>query len=333
MDIRQVVHITLADQAPKIIDGYWHEWVNGEWINTGVKAEVKDGSNYLIFGFWMNNVQYKLSDAGIHVVKIPDSTAAKYSVYKLIAPVSTLGSFIPTQWELVESAEFIYMQDAYIEHLQATMVTAKTLRTDSEGARTEIDTEGIKVFNAMNNMNIRFGLKEGYAVMQYFDNNGILLYDLGPTGIVNVNIREEKWTPVKLIFVALSFEDALHYNNNFKYKESGSLAVVETTFYRYTSKIVADVNQDPTNDGRLFKNNNKSSGYIGLGVYTTKSIGMEMQMQVDNTNLRVYPPNIHASNEAVYDTHPLYFKELVTYVAGERKQSIYAYWNTGFPEI
>lgn len=45
MDIRQVVHITLADQAPKIIDGYWHEWVNGEWVNTGVKAEGEDGKD------------------------------------------------------------------------------------------------------------------------------------------------------------------------------------------------------------------------------------------------------------------------------------------------
>lgn len=125
MDIRQVVHITLADEAPKIIDGYWHEWVNGEWVNTGVKATGEDGANFLIMGFWSDKIQYKLSPAGIPVVKLADSSQGGFSVYKLIAPESSYnnstkkGTFVPSEWELIENVDFIYMQEAYIERLHA----------------------------------------------------------------------------------------------------------------------------------------------------------------------------------------------------------------------
>lgn len=133
MDIRQVVHITLADEPPKIIDGYWHEWVNGEWINTGVKAEAKDGSNYLILGFFSDKIQYKLSPAGIPVVKRSDDTQGNFSAYELTAPQSTFnhttkkGTFVSSEWKLVENVDFIYMQEAYIERLQASLVTAEKI--------------------------------------------------------------------------------------------------------------------------------------------------------------------------------------------------------------
>ncbi|MCK9438314.1 MAG: hypothetical protein M0Q12_14065, partial [Synergistaceae bacterium] len=45
MIINQTIHIELAPEGPKIIDGYWHEWVNGEWVNTGRKAEGDPGED------------------------------------------------------------------------------------------------------------------------------------------------------------------------------------------------------------------------------------------------------------------------------------------------
>ena len=32
-----------VEHYPKIVDGYWYVWQNGEWVNTGVKAEGSDG--------------------------------------------------------------------------------------------------------------------------------------------------------------------------------------------------------------------------------------------------------------------------------------------------
>lgn len=87
----------------------------------------KDGVNYLIMGWWSANVHYKLTDAGIPVVKVKDTSPDKFSVYKLTALQSTLGLFIASEWEKVKSADFVYMQDAYIERLQAVLVTAERI--------------------------------------------------------------------------------------------------------------------------------------------------------------------------------------------------------------
>ena len=84
----------------------------------------KDGVNYLIMGWWSESVHYKLTDAGIPVVKVKDTSPDKFSVYKLMALQSTLGTFIVSEWEKVKSADFVYMQEAYIEHLQAELITA-----------------------------------------------------------------------------------------------------------------------------------------------------------------------------------------------------------------
>ena len=85
----------------------------------------KDGVNYLIMGWWSASVHYKLTDAGIPVVKVEDTSPDKFSVYKLTALQSTLGTFIVSEWEKVKSADFVYMQDAYIERLQAVVITAE----------------------------------------------------------------------------------------------------------------------------------------------------------------------------------------------------------------
>ena len=180
-------------------------------------------------------------------------------------------------------------------------------------------------------MNIRFGLKNGYAVMEYYDNDNNLLYDLGPGGISKVEVREERWTPVKLIYVASTFENALSFPANRNYKESRFKT--EITYYRYTSKIVAGVNEDVINDGRLYNSNNKSSGYIPLGVYTTKSGTMELMMQTNETGVRTYPHKIHPDNEAVYDRNPLYMKEITQYISGKSTQHYFAYWHPGGPEV
>ncbi len=125
--VRGGIRIDLADVAPKIIDGYWHEWVNGEWVNTGQKATGDDGTNYLILGLWSNTMRYQLSDAGIPTVEVPDGTSLGYSVYSLKISLTTAqvgkkpgdSSWNwSTYWKLVESVEFIHMQDAFIKRLQ-----------------------------------------------------------------------------------------------------------------------------------------------------------------------------------------------------------------------
>ncbi len=108
-------------------NGNWFEWDDPQqkYIDTGRPARGetgKDGTNYLILGWWDDKISYMLSDLGIPVVKVADGTSLGYSAYSLDTGVSTPGASPSgagsSEWRLVESAEFIYMQDAYIERLQ-----------------------------------------------------------------------------------------------------------------------------------------------------------------------------------------------------------------------
>jgi hypothetical protein len=84
-----------------------------------INIELDKPTNYLILGWWNASISYKLSDAGIPVVKVEDGSTAGFSAYSLVANASTAGLTPPnSQWKLVETAEFIYMMNAYIERLQ-----------------------------------------------------------------------------------------------------------------------------------------------------------------------------------------------------------------------
>ena len=67
------------------------------------------------------------------------------------------------------------------EYGQLTSGSVQTLDTGS--GHVNIKDGLISIFNSGNICNIRFGLKDGYMVMSYYNNNGQLLYDLGPNGL------------------------------------------------------------------------------------------------------------------------------------------------------
>lgn len=98
-----------------------------------INIELAKATNYLILGNWSDQMSYKLSDAGVPVVRVPDGTSLGYSVYALNVSESTVGASPSgagsSEWRLVESAEFIYMQNAYIERLQAAIVTAEKIES------------------------------------------------------------------------------------------------------------------------------------------------------------------------------------------------------------
>ena len=110
-------------------------------LTTYTEISLYEPTNYLILGNWSDTMSYKLSDAGIPVVKVPNSTSLGYSVYALNVESSTAGASPAgagaSEWRLVESAEFIYMQQAYIERLQAASIIMR-------------DVDGNVVFRAEN---------------------------------------------------------------------------------------------------------------------------------------------------------------------------------------
>lgn len=72
------------------------------------------------------------------------------------------------------------------------------LKTAETGARIEASGTMMQVFGKMA-LNIRFGVDDnGYAVLSYFDNNGIKLYDLGPQGLNYIDMSEAKMTAISV---------------------------------------------------------------------------------------------------------------------------------------
>lgn len=102
-------------------------------------------SNKIIMGWWSATISYKMSEAGIPVVKVDDGVGG-FDVYELKVATATTGA-IPsgstglTEWNQVSSVEFIYMQDAYVENLQAQLISTVTVNLKEEGSA--IVTAGI----------------------------------------------------------------------------------------------------------------------------------------------------------------------------------------------
>lgn len=80
--------------------------------------------------------------------------------------------------------------------INAQLVRAQRLQTKgTNGAEVLIENGMMQVFGAAGVANIRFGLDDnGYATLGYYDNDGNLLYDLGPKGIVSLNLTKPSLT-------------------------------------------------------------------------------------------------------------------------------------------
>ena len=85
--------------------------------------------------------------------------------------------------------------------LNAQLVRAQRLQTKGKnGLEVRIEDGMVQIFGAAGVANIRFGLDDkGYATLGYYDNHGNLLYDLGPKGIVKLDVADSTMTRTAFI--------------------------------------------------------------------------------------------------------------------------------------
>lgn len=85
--------------------------------------------------------------------------------------------------------------------INAQLVRAQRLQTKgTNGAEVQIENGMMQIFGAAGVANIRFGLDDnGYATLGYYDNHGNLLYDLGPKGIVKLDVSDSTMTRTAFI--------------------------------------------------------------------------------------------------------------------------------------
>jgi hypothetical protein len=103
-------------------------------LNLRINIDLAKSTNYIPMGFWVKPVAgdpkkpfYRITDLGIPMVKVEDGSALGYSVYVLNVDVSddVVPSGSNPQWRLIESAELIYIQQAFIERMWTQMLIAE----------------------------------------------------------------------------------------------------------------------------------------------------------------------------------------------------------------
>lgn len=135
--------------------------------------------------------------------------------------------------------------------LNAQLVRAQRLQTKGKnGAEVRIEDGMVQIFGAAGVANIRFGLDDnGYATLGYYDNHGNLLYDLGPKGIVKLDVSDSTMT--RTAFINL---DAAGLVSPYTEKKDGYLW------------ITAD------NNNKFFGLQGKPNVYVRVNLGVTKSV-------------------------------------------------------------
>lgn len=257
-------------------------------------------------------------------------------------PQANVASSGKKYWAVATDFDFVASRLMLTERIKAedidtNTLVAKNVMTANEGARIEMFGSEMNIFGSVAR-NIHFGVNAaGMAVLEYYDNNGRKLYDLGPDGITKIPVSEESWSLVYLKPLGLNISEILGIHD---YKAIGynrSYAV-----YQYHSKVVAGVVDDPVNDNLYFKYQNKNEkiapGWYAYASSYPGSIKLNYQWSVImENNKRIYPTGIHDDNEAVYARSPVYMCPLFFFGAGgtiTKRQE--AYWNgrnDNWPEI
>ena len=90
-----------------------------------------------------------------------------------------------------------------------TMMAGTVKTADTGFGSVSISGGEIGVMNPQGKTNMRFGLtSDGYMVLQYYDNDGNLLYDLGPSGLTQSAIVGQKWYSGQWVAVVLGTDMA-----------------------------------------------------------------------------------------------------------------------------
>ncbi|MSS16778.1 hypothetical protein [Sodaliphilus pleomorphus] len=121
----------------------------------------------------------------------------KQSASDIKLSVTELSSGLETAGIHIDGANSRISLNADTTKVDKDLVVGK-LKTAETGARIEASGTMMEVYGEKGR-NISFGVDSGgYAVLSYYDNNGVKLYDLGPNGLNYVNMSEAKMTPISV---------------------------------------------------------------------------------------------------------------------------------------
>ena len=199
-------------------------------------------------------------------------------------------------------------------------------RTARGGCRMEAENGGISIFGSIAK-NIEGGVnEEGLAILRYYDNDGTMLYDLGPNGLSSVKRDNDSWRLMRLAYVGSSqaeiFTEPNWRNVQWPFYRLG------TNYYQFLSGYIGNAMNDSKNNRKVFTAQNKTTtipdgwyvevnndGYIALTERETyiPTSGAPTDMKPQN-------PNVNTSD-------PIYIQRVVHYLGGHAFETIKTYFN------
>lgn len=215
-------------------------------------------------------------------------------------------------------------------------LTVNKLSTAGKNSHIEIEDGLMKVYGISSSPNIVFGVDDnGQAVLSYYNNDGVKLYDLGPNGISKVDVVEQKWTPIIMSKVnkagttQTSMLDSAMSNRSAWQVVDNNIPNTQT-YYKFTSKRVAGVIDSTTAqyDGMVFSGQSFNNP-IDNGWYIEK-----MYSFVYNNPIKgdVYetPSDLYANNPPFShdDNYIVRGRQMIYYQGGKQTATQYAYWST-----
>lgn len=237
---------------------------------------------------------------------------------------NNIGNWIASEYTRFIASDLALSRKIVANEIETDGMVVGQLRTSGDGSTILIQNGVVEFFQPSNLLepNIRMGvLSDGLPVIQFFK-DGQLMYDLGPNGITDIDVREEKWivfhrkylgSSESSVMAAKGYIDVLYGDGD--------------DIYKYAAKMVAGVSQDTANNGLYFSEKVKNTLYRLNGWYcTTAMLGqtseMTMQWAGDSlpSDMSSYNPSIDSGSG-----YAIYFKTLEYYSGGvlARRQNVY----------
>ena len=238
----------------------------------------------------------------------------------------------------VVADEFFFAVISYliVNKLNAAMIdvdslVVKMLETATSGPRINITGAMMEVYGN-SACNIRSGVDEnGLAILQYFDNEGRKLYDLGPEGIKSLDKANDSWSSYRYKYLGLSLEVVLQEKN---YKECTYSECV--LLYTFHSGYIGDLKNDAANDGKIFTTQSKDTPANGWYIVGVQSVSQDYATRPYNDYTGEYGiitsglPGMSSHNESILyrEGFTIYYVQLIHIINGtEQEEYVAAYWS------
>lgn len=240
-------------------------------------------------------------------------------------------------WQSSEILDLIWARKIQAEDIDTENLTVKRLRSATTGRRVEIFGSEIKVFGDVA-MNIQLGVDaSGMAVLNYFNNEGKLLYNLGPRGIDWGSIQPASWSTVKLVqVIANPATDSLPDWYDVSGAILGLPSTGATNYHKYFAGSNPEISQaEKDKEKYLYTSNSTTSAKISDGWYCAAWSGMYATYAGNDTGKYIRPDGdngVYESLSGVVDLNPIYTVRIMLYRKGIMIKGANVYWSGARPQ-